>query len=71
MRVKAQNGSERDYVIHVVRQNGGASYNGGNNNPAGSGQSGPMTGPGVSDSPGGQPGGAPTPGGSNVIVISP
>ncbi len=71
VRVKAQNGSERDYVIHVVRQNGGASYNGGNNNPAGSGQSGPMTGPGVSDSPGGQPGGAPTPGGSNVIVISP
>lgn len=71
VRVKAQNGSERDYVIHVVRQNGGASYNGGNNNPAGSGQSGPMTGPGVSDSPGGQPGGTPTPGGSNVIVISP
>lgn len=71
VRVKAQNGSERDYVIHVVRQNGGASYNG-NNNPAGSGQPQPANGPGVSDSPkGGQPGSAPTPGGSNVIVISP
>lgn len=84
VRVRAQNGSERDYVIHVVRQNGGASYHGsGGGSPAGSGQAASVTGPGMSGSPGGsqtgsasmpggsQTSGAPTPGGSNVIVISP
>lgn len=73
VRVRAQNGSERDYVIQVVRQNGGAAqYGSGGGSPAGNGQAASVTGPGMSSSPGGsQTGAAPTPGGSNVIVISP
>ncbi len=81
VRVRAQNGNEREYVIHVVRQGGGAAYNGGNGSPAGggspggnSGQAGMVTGPGTGNGPGsggGSLGGAPTPGGSNVIIISP
>lgn len=83
VRVRAQNGNEREYVIHVVRQGGGAAYNGSNgSSPAGggspaesSGQAGMVTGPGSGGGPGsgsgGSLGGAPTPGGSNVIIISP
>lgn len=82
VRVKAQNGTEREYVLHIVRQ-GGGSVPGGNTSysPGGSGQSPVISGPGTSGSPGGQTnaaptsGGqtntAPTPGGSNVIVINP
>ena len=82
VRVKAQNGTEREYVLHIVRQGGGA-VPGGNTSysPGGSGQSPVISGPGTSGSPGGQTnaaptsGGqtntAPTPGGSNVIVINP
>ena len=82
VRVKAQNGTEREYVLHIVRQGGGA-IPGGNTSysPGGSGQSPVISGPGTSGSPGGQTnaaptsGGqtntAPTPGGSNVIVINP
>lgn len=76
--VKAQNGSERQYKIHVVRQNNGPTYNsgiggsssgntGGGGAPGGPGSSG---GPGVS-APTGDTSNVVTPGGDNVIVISP
>ncbi len=79
VRVRAQNGNEREYVIHLVRQGGGSTYNGsvggnpaGGSNPAGNGgQSGVIAAPGGSGPGGGPAGGAPTPGGSNVIIISP
>lgn len=83
VRVRAQNGSERDYVIYVVRRGGGPTYNsavGGNpsaNTGTSTGQTSPVVGPGGSGGPGssnsgGRPaGGAPTPGGNNVIIISP
>lgn len=84
VRVRAQNGTERDYVIYVVRQGGGASYNNTTGSPGGNGSipSGTAVGPGSAGEPGGGssgtvsvPGnsqsGTPTPGGSNVIVISP
>ncbi len=67
VRVKAQNGNERDYVIHVVRQGGGSGV------PSGGSQPGTSAGPGTSSGPvpGGQTSGGPAPGGGNVIVISP
>ena len=72
VRVKAQNGNEREYVLHVVRQ-GGQNVPGGNtnNSPGGNGQSPVIAGPGAASSSGGQTSAAPTPGGSNVIIIHP
>lgn len=75
--VKAQNGTERTYVIHVVRQNNGPTYNSGlgggtsgSGNTTGTGGSvvDPGGGPGATAPSTGQTG---TPGGSNVVVISP
>ena len=63
IRVRAQNGTERDYLIHIVRQGGGV-YNGGSG-----GSPGGVQGPG--GGPGGQTGTPANPGGSNVIVITP
>lgn len=70
--VRAENGSERQYMIHIVRQAGGPTYNagmsGGNNGtsviPGGGNSSGGpgVVGPGMS-SPGGSNGGA-----SNVVT---
>ncbi len=67
--VTAQNGSVRQYVIHVVRQAGGPTYNGG----SGGGTADPViTDPaGGTSGPGSGSEGAPTPGGDNVVVISP
>lgn len=49
VRVKAENGDERDYVIHVVRQTGGPTYNAGLGTGTSSGDSGVMVvGPGMS-----------------------
>lgn len=104
--VRAENGGEREYVIHVVRRSNGPTYNAGLGGSQGSqtvpggsqgAQSVPGGGPGTQSVPGGSqgmpssPGGAanngppaaaggsspggsgnaPTPGGSNVIIISP
>ena len=87
VRVRAQNGTERDYVIYVVRRGGGPTYNSGlQNNPSSSanqtspggstnaatGQTSPVIGPGGSGGPGTNTGGGgATPGGNNVIIISP
>lgn len=89
VRVRAQNGSERDYVIYVVRQGGGPTYNssiGGGSSPAtgpaspsgntSAGQMSPVIGPGGGGSANTGAGGSPlgsgaTPGGNNVIIISP
>lgn len=82
--VKAENGSEREYVIHIVRQSNGPTYNAGISGGAGSSAgtgSGTVTagGPGaVSGSHGsgssnqsGVSFNAPTSGGSEVVLISP
>lgn len=77
--VTAGNGSVRQYVIHVVRQDNGPTYNGsaggtnpdqGNTNPGSVSPGGtdPVVGPSPSG-PGSE--GSPTPGGSNVVVIGP
>ncbi len=66
--VTAENGSVRNYVIHVAKQGGGPTGAGGAQAPAGEGSSGPgAAGPGVSG-----PGQADTsgPGGSNVTVVT-
>jgi len=78
--VTAQNGCVRDYIIHVVRQNGGPTYNsglgGGTGSDTGS-DTGGSTNPGsISGGPGaaGPAGGsdhAVTPGGDNIIIIDP
>lgn len=82
--VKAGNGTLRQYVIHVVRQNNGPTYNSGIGNTTGGGafadpsggQGISSGGPGISNGGPGVPAGADsgnagTPGGDNVIVISP
>lgn len=85
IRVRAANGNERDYMIYVIRQGGGPVYD--NNtvsNPSGNSSAGPgvvngpggsapgTAAPGRSMTPGSSPpGNMPTPGGDNVIVISP
>lgn len=82
--VKAGNGTTRQYIIHVVRQNNGPTYNAGLGNaggtpsvPSGGSDGGPGIsngGPGISNggsSPAGSSGNTVTPGGDNVIVISP
>lgn len=78
--VKAQNGSIRDYVIHVVRQqngprNDGSVQNGGTSGGSGNSGSGSSIGPGVSG-PGtsgntdqGNAGSGTGPGGSNVTIV--
>lgn len=88
VRVRAQNGSERDYVIYVVRRGGGPTYNssmGGGSSPAtgpagpaantSAGQTGPAVGPGGGPANTGSGsstlGSGATPGGNNVIIISP
>lgn len=69
--VTAQNGTVREYIIRVVRQDGGPTGDGSVNN----GVSDPSGGPGASSGPGpGSGSGTPTgntPGGSDVVVISP
>lgn len=90
--VKAGNGTLRQYVIHVVRQTNGPTYNSGIGNVSGGGNpAGPLGGPGISNGGPGISNGGPgfsnvgdgtsspapdggsvgTPGGDNVIVISP
>ena len=71
--VTAQNGNQREYVINIIRQANGPTYNGGTGgDPGGSLGTDPGTGPGVSG-----PGDSNTdpgvsgPGGDSVIVISP
>lgn len=73
--VTAENGTVRDYVIHVVRQDGGPTYSGitdsGTAAPDGAGSgsaSDGVTGPGVNMGPGGETSPS-TPGGSNVTII--
>lgn len=78
--VTAQNGTVREYVIHVVRQDNGPTYSAGVGGSTGgstdSGQTaGPgagEVGPGVSSGPGGSSpasgGSAGTPGGSNIMI---
>ena len=74
--VTAQNGCVRDYIIHVVRQNGGPTYNSGLGGGTGS-DTGGSTNPGsISGGPGaaGPAGGSDhviTPGGDNIIIIDP
>lgn len=69
--VTAQNGTVREYVLHVVRQNNGPTYTSENSttaaNPTGTGTqaSGQNPGPGVS---GQAAGSSQTPGGSNVTI---
>lgn len=76
VRVRAKNGSERDYTIHIVRQGtsgGEASGSAGGQNPPGIAGPGGST-PSGNSGPGGSTDGAAgvsTPGGSNVIVINP
>ena len=85
--VKAENGDQRDYVIHVVRQTGGPTYNAGlgNGAPADGGSGVTVVGPGMSGgnqgiSAGSQgisnngPGGAGASapgGGSGVVLVGP
>lgn len=79
VQVTAQNGTTRQYVIHVVRQNNGPTYNAGigggtsgsgtTGNPSAGGPGDSGNGPGIV-SPGGNSGGQ-GPGGDNVIVIGP
>lgn len=71
VKVTAQNGNVREYILHVVRQTGGPTYSGGSGeaaNPAGSGSTseGTSTGPGVSNPS--SDSGAGTPGGGNVAI---
>ena len=71
--VKAENGSERQYVIHVVRQSGGPTYNAGLGGSSGGGSTDSSGGSGPGSVGSGGPGGSNvvTPGGSNVVIISP
>ncbi len=84
--VKAENGNQRDYVIHVVRQTGGPTYNAGlgNGTPAGGSSGVTVVGPGMSGSNHGisagsqgisnvGPGGAgaSAPGGGGVVLVGP
>lgn len=66
--VRAENGSVRYYVIHVVKQEGGPTAGSG-----GSGASAPdggtSSGPGASAGPGGSSGSSSGPGGSNVTIV--
>ncbi|WP_313582882.1 dockerin type I domain-containing protein [Lacrimispora sp.] len=71
--ITAQNGSVREYVLHVVRQNNGPTYSSGagtgtSSGSGGNASSGPgsNTGPGVSNPSGTDHAG--TPGGSNVSI---
>ena len=76
--VTAQNGSVREYVVHVVRQDNGPTYSssvGGSTGGSGGSSAGPgggEVGPGVSSGPGvSEPssgGSAGTPGGSNITI---
>ena len=84
VKVKAENGDERDYVIHVVRQNGGPTYNAGLGNAGSAGDSsgvtvvGPGSNQGISagsqgisnNGPGGSGGAAPG-GDSGVVLVGP
>lgn len=84
VKVKAENGDERDYVIHVVRQNGGPTYNAGLGNGVSAGGSsgvtvvGPGSNQGISagsqgisnNGPGGTGGAAPG-GDSGVVLVGP
>ena len=70
--VKAQNGSVRNYVIHVVKQEGGPTAGSGQTtaSPAGSGASpGSSAGPGASSGPGTSGGSSSGPGGTNVTIV--
>lgn len=75
--VKAGNGTLRQYVIHVVRQDNGPTYNSGIGNMSGGAAVDPSGGQGISNGgPGISPvptdgGNGGAPGGDNVIVISP
>ena len=60
--VKAQNGTTREYTIHVVKQTGGPTYSANLSNPGGTGSSDSQSGPGVS---------AVGPGGSSSVSVSP
>lgn len=64
--VTAQNGSVREYIIHVVRQNDGPTYNSGSGGSPGPGSGGP----GAADPPAGSDN-VVTPGGDNIIIIPP
>lgn len=71
--VKAQNGNMREYIIHVVRQNDGPTYNaglGGGGNISGGTSSGGSGGPGVVGPSSGNDN-VTTPGGDNIIIIDP
>ena len=70
--VKAQNGSVRNYVIHVVKQEGGPTAGSGQTtaSPAGSGASpGSSAGRGASSGPGTSGGSSSGPGGTNVTIV--
>ena len=70
--VQAENGSVRNYVIHVVKQDGGPTAGTGQTtvSPGGSGtSSGPSGGPGASSGPGASAGGGSGPGGTNVTIV--
>ena len=76
--VTAQNGSVREYVVHVVRQDNGPTYSSsvggstGGSSGSSAGPGGGEVGPGVSSGPGvsdpSSGGSAGTPGGSNISI---
>ncbi|MGL5434388.1 MAG: SH3 domain-containing protein [Lachnospiraceae bacterium] len=69
--VTAQNGSVRQYVIHVVKQDNGPTYSGGSGGGTADPQTTDTSGSTSESGPGAGSDSAPTPGGDNVVVISP
>ena len=65
--VRAENGSVRYYVIHVVKQEGGPTA--GSGASSASSDSGTSSGPGASAGPGTSSDGSSGPGGSNVTIV--